>query len=58
MSFNQLRLTIDFNNKFASVLNGATEEILVEVYQNYEDLPQLLQQVALAEANRTAQAQG
>ncbi|WP_300731525.1 hypothetical protein [uncultured Helicobacter sp.] len=58
MSFNQMRLSIDFNDKFASVLNGATEEILVEVYQNYEDSPQLLQQVALAEANRTAQAQG
>ena len=54
-SWNQPRLYIDF----VETLNlQAGQEVLVEVYQAYEEQPQLLQQVATAEANKIAQAQG
>lgn len=57
ISWNQPRLTIDFNDNFSNVIKSG-QEVLVEVYQNYEEQPQLLQQVATAEANRLATAQG
>lgn len=56
-SWNQPRLTIDFNEKFSEVIS-AGQEVIIEVYQSSEEQPQLLQQVAQAEANRLAQAQG
>lgn len=54
-AWNQPRLYIDF----VEALNlQAGQEVLVEVYQAYEEQPQLLKQVAAAEANKIAQAQG
>lgn len=55
-SWNQPRLIIDFNDNFATESGG--EQVLVEVYQNYEEAPQLLQQIALAQAQLQGAAQG
>lgn len=54
-SWNQPRLYIDFIDNLGLAVG---QEVLVEVYQSYEEQPQLLQQVARAEANAIAGAQG
>lgn len=55
-SWNQPRLVIDFNDNFATESGG--QQVLVEVYQNYEEAPQLLQQIALAQAQAQSAIQG
>lgn len=54
-SWNQPRVYIDFVDNLGLTTG---QEVLVEVYQSYEEQPQLLQQVAMAEANAQAQSQG
>lgn len=56
-SWNQPRLTIDFKDDLQGIIT-AGQEIVVEVHQAYEETPQLLQQVAAAEAQAQANAQG
>lgn len=56
-SWNQPRLTLDLNDDVSSVISTG-EEIVVEVVQSYEETPQLLRQLAQAEANAQAARQG